>query len=263
MAPVRACDALEKAQCSISRGGGVGGLGEGEALSSWQSAHGRAPDAELMGRGGRYIFNHRCELSLRGPYITPGPSSCRPAFCASSPWRAMRRRVRSIQRSWRRCCYIQALTLFRRRASASSPSTRAARRARTGHGLSTCYLLSAPATCKQLASLTSAPRAAFGHTPSSPAPGSSFATSTPAISPSALLALSRILPLIISLMIAASCICCAGGAANAFASPLVRHAPPTGSRHPRMHLPSCRECHRLRIPHHQRAHSSVIPQHER
>jgi hypothetical protein len=44
---------------------------------------------------------------------------------------------------------------------------------------------------------------------------------------------------------------------------LVRHAPPTGSRHPRMHLPSCRECHRLRIPHHQRAHSSVIPQHER
>jgi hypothetical protein len=61
------CDAMEEAQSSMSRGEGIGGLGERGRLKSPQRAHARVPDAGRTGRGGRCAFSRLRELSLRSP----------------------------------------------------------------------------------------------------------------------------------------------------------------------------------------------------
>ena len=61
------CDAMQKAQSSMSRGEGIDGLGERGRLKSPQRAHARVPDAGRTGRGGRCAFSRWREPSLRSP----------------------------------------------------------------------------------------------------------------------------------------------------------------------------------------------------
>ena len=85
MALVRACNGLHKVQRSSSRGGEIGGVWrERDALRSLQSAHVRVPEEGLAG-GGRYNFNHLCELSLRRPYLIPDPDPEIPLLSAAPP----------------------------------------------------------------------------------------------------------------------------------------------------------------------------------
>jgi len=71
VAPVKAYDALQEEQRRKSRG-------------PWgkERAHGQMPEAGVVGGGGKYTFNHLCELYWGRSYLIRGPD---PAFPYSPP----------------------------------------------------------------------------------------------------------------------------------------------------------------------------------
>ena len=72
VAPVKAYDALQEEQRRRSRGP----LGK-------ESAHGQMPEAEEVGGGGKYTFNHLCDLYRGRSYLIRGPDPGIPLLSAA------------------------------------------------------------------------------------------------------------------------------------------------------------------------------------